>query len=100
MNAQELLTSLDQRPNEVAALTRLWQMHLPQCPESQFKVWLQLHSFDTAHYGIGEAIKKFNKLSGAMDLGRLIRFASGVMNSRKTRMAAQSADSYTTHKNG
>jgi hypothetical protein len=93
MNAQELLTSLDQRSNEVAALTKLWQVNLSECPpERQFKIWLELHTFETAVHGVREAAKKFSKLNGAMDLDRLVRFASGVMNARKSRMAAHHAD--------
>src|SRR5689334_3312740 len=89
MTAQELLTSLDQRPNEVAALTKLWQVNLSECPpERQFQLWLELHDFDTAVHGVREAIRKFHKLDGQMDLDRLIRFASGVMNTRKSHMAA------------
>src|SRR5690349_13436674 len=53
MNAQELSNLLDQRATEIAALVRLWQTHLPGCPEDrQFRIWLELHTLETVTYGI------------------------------------------------
>lgn len=84
MNAMELNIQIDQRTNEAAALVKLWKSLLPvECSEFQFHIWLDRHNFANVVRGIRETAKKFQKLSGAMDLEYCVRFASKCMNSHR-----------------
>lgn len=67
-----------------------WTALFPKEPvpaESQFALWLMMHSSEVVREAIVQLATKYRKLKGAMTADYMVRFASAVMN-RLTKEAA------------
>jgi hypothetical protein len=87
MTAEQLTWDMAKRTGDVGALKALWnstvEMHCPS--EQQICVWLDLHPLHRVAFGIRETGRKFLRMNKQMTPEHLVKFASAVMNSRKTR---------------
>jgi hypothetical protein len=63
-------------------LKQIWSQFLGEPPlDSQFSLWLAMHSESTVRHGILKTAEKNMAMSGAMTADHKLRFASKVMNS-------------------
>lgn len=87
MTAEELTQEMAKRTGDVNALTALWrsviETHYPT--EQQFSVWLDLHPLHRVAFGVKETGRKFLRMGKNMTADHTVKFASAVMNAKKTR---------------
>ena len=93
MTAEQLTQEVAKRTGDVTALTALWQStigtHTPS--EQQFGVWLDLHPLQRVAFGIRETSRKFLRLNRQMTPEHMVKFASAVMNTQKTKEQGKAA---------
>ena len=83
---QQLLQRLQNQPDEIKALSLLWDSLLPEedrPDDTQFSLWLSRHDFSVVVKGIQKTGEKFQQLLSRqrrrMDQDFMLRYASGVM---------------------
>jgi hypothetical protein len=93
MTAELLTQEMAKRTGDVNALTALWrsviEMHCPS--EQQLCVWLDLHPLHRVAFGIRETGRKFLRMNREMTPEHMVKFASAVMNTQKTKEQGKAA---------
>jgi hypothetical protein len=65
----------------ISELKDLWQRLLGDIPnDTQFQLWISLHSIETVRHGILKTSVKNQSSGGRMSADHKVRFASAVMN--------------------
>jgi hypothetical protein len=87
LTAEQLTQEMAKRTGDVNALEALWKSVVEtDCPtEQQLCVWLDLHPLHRVVFGIRETGRKFLRLNRQMTKEHMVKFASSVMNSQKTK---------------
>jgi hypothetical protein len=88
MTPQELVASIAARNKDIEALKLLWADLFPDFPDPgkrQWQAWHGTYKFEGTAAGLQAVVAFLNKQPqahakhGALDLGRLLRYASGAM---------------------
>jgi hypothetical protein len=93
LTAEQLTQEMAKRTGDVNALTALWRSVIDtHCvSEQQLSVWLDLHPFHRVVFGIRETGRKFLRMNRQMTPDHAVKFASAVMNTRKTKEQGKAA---------